>query len=271
MRPGRWPSRRGCAKRWASRCSRSGPTTASSSGCRPTEGAYGSAMLDPVTAIVRWSHERLDRPRPARSPRRRGRRAHRLRGRRGAGHRGRRRLGPVREPLPGERGAGPAAAAPPARAAHAALADAPARRRSCSPSPAATAPSRSSSRRTARCLQDVFDLPALRELLAAIERREVRVVSVETPRASPFALVAALRLHRHLHVRGRRPAARPARPGAGARPRPAARAARGRGAPRAARWRGAGRARARAPGAHRRTAPRARPMRSTTSCAGSAT
>ncbi len=37
------------------------------------------------------------------------------------------------------------------------------------------------------CLQDVFDLPALRELLAAIERREVRVVSVETPRASPFA------------------------------------------------------------------------------------
>jgi ATP-dependent Lhr-like helicase len=37
------------------------------------------------------------------------------------------------------------------------------------------------------CLQDIFDLPALRELLAAIERREVRVVSVETRRASPFA------------------------------------------------------------------------------------
>ena len=36
-------------------------------------------------------------------------------------------------------------------------------------------------------LQDVFDLPALRELLAAIERREIRVVSVETSRASPFA------------------------------------------------------------------------------------
>ena len=36
-------------------------------------------------------------------------------------------------------------------------------------------------------LSDVFDLPALRELLAAIERREVRVVSVETSRASPFA------------------------------------------------------------------------------------
>jgi ATP-dependent helicase Lhr and Lhr-like helicase len=37
------------------------------------------------------------------------------------------------------------------------------------------------------CLQDVFDLPALRGILAAIERREIRLVSVETRRASPFA------------------------------------------------------------------------------------
>jgi ATP-dependent Lhr-like helicase len=36
-------------------------------------------------------------------------------------------------------------------------------------------------------LQDVFDLPALREILAGIERREIRVVSVETRSASPFA------------------------------------------------------------------------------------
>jgi ATP-dependent Lhr-like helicase len=36
-------------------------------------------------------------------------------------------------------------------------------------------------------LQDVFDLPALREVLSQIERREIRVVSVETRRASPFA------------------------------------------------------------------------------------
>ena len=36
-------------------------------------------------------------------------------------------------------------------------------------------------------LQDVFDLPALREVLAQIERREIRVVSVETRSASPFA------------------------------------------------------------------------------------
>ena len=37
------------------------------------------------------------------------------------------------------------------------------------------------------CLQDVFDLPALKGLLGALERREIRLVSVELPRASPFA------------------------------------------------------------------------------------
>ena len=37
------------------------------------------------------------------------------------------------------------------------------------------------------CLQDVFDLPALKGILASIERREIRIVSVETRRASPFA------------------------------------------------------------------------------------
>ena len=37
------------------------------------------------------------------------------------------------------------------------------------------------------CLADVFDLPALREVLAGIERREVAVHRVETVRASPFA------------------------------------------------------------------------------------
>jgi ATP-dependent Lhr-like helicase len=36
-------------------------------------------------------------------------------------------------------------------------------------------------------LHDVFDVPALVELLGKIRRREVRVVEVETPRASPFA------------------------------------------------------------------------------------
>ncbi len=37
------------------------------------------------------------------------------------------------------------------------------------------------------CLQDVFDLPALAELLSAVRRREVRVVEVDTQLPSPFA------------------------------------------------------------------------------------
>ncbi|MGH2789496.1 MAG: Lhr family helicase, partial [Actinomycetota bacterium] len=37
------------------------------------------------------------------------------------------------------------------------------------------------------CLQDVFDLPALGELMAAIARREVRIVEVDTSMPSPFA------------------------------------------------------------------------------------
>ncbi|WP_024794816.1 ATP-dependent helicase [Tomitella biformata] len=37
------------------------------------------------------------------------------------------------------------------------------------------------------CLQDVYDLPALRELLGHIAKREIRMVEVETPAASPFA------------------------------------------------------------------------------------
>ena len=37
------------------------------------------------------------------------------------------------------------------------------------------------------CLQDVFDLPALREVLGQLRSRTVTVVSVDTPKASPFA------------------------------------------------------------------------------------
>ncbi|MDQ3940874.1 MAG: DEAD/DEAH box helicase, partial [Actinomycetota bacterium] len=37
------------------------------------------------------------------------------------------------------------------------------------------------------CLQDVFDLPALKELMGKIRSREIRVVEVETPMPSPFA------------------------------------------------------------------------------------
>ncbi|MFB9902491.1 ATP-dependent helicase [Allokutzneria oryzae] len=37
------------------------------------------------------------------------------------------------------------------------------------------------------CVQDVYDLPGLRELMAEVRSRKVRVVEVETPTASPFA------------------------------------------------------------------------------------
>ena len=37
------------------------------------------------------------------------------------------------------------------------------------------------------CLQDVFDLPALKRLLASLRSRELDLVEVETPSASPFA------------------------------------------------------------------------------------
>lgn len=40
---------------------------------------------------------------------------------------------------------------------------------------------------TRECCNDVFDLPALREVLRDVRSREVRVVPVDTPRASPFA------------------------------------------------------------------------------------
>src|SRR5205823_9586556 len=37
------------------------------------------------------------------------------------------------------------------------------------------------------CMADVFDLDALRELLSGVRTRQVRVVCVDTERASPFA------------------------------------------------------------------------------------
>ena len=40
---------------------------------------------------------------------------------------------------------------------------------------------------TRECLQDVFDVPALRELLGDLQSRKIRLVSVETQKASPFA------------------------------------------------------------------------------------
>ena len=64
------------------------------------------------------------------------------------------------------------------------------------------------------CLRDVFDLPALTEVLRGIGRGEIAVKAVTSATALAVRLRAAVRLRRQLHLRRRRPAGRAARPGA---------------------------------------------------------
>ena len=120
---------------------------------------------------------------------------------------------------------------------------------------------------TRECLNDVFDLPALREVLTDLRTRRVRMVAGRHAAGLAVRPVAAVRLDRRLHVRGRRPAGRAPGRGAGPRPRPAARAARRRGAARAARPGRARRPRARAAAPHRRP-PRPRRRRGPRPAAG---
>ena len=82
------------------------------------------------------------------------------------------------------------------------------------------------------CLQDVFDLPALKRLLHGLRTRELDLVDVETASASPYSASLALRLHRDVHVRGRHASRRTAGPGVVPRPRSPARAPRSRRAAR---------------------------------------
>ena len=122
--------------------------------------------------------------------------------------------------------------------------------RSCSRPPASASTTSSTCRRCARCSPTCGP-------------GEIRVVAGRHPPGVAVRPVAAVRLDRRLHVRGRRPAGRAPGRRPGARPRPAARAARRRGAPGAARPRRARRPRARAAaprptaaGPGRRRAPR---------------
>ncbi len=57
------------------------------------------------------------------------------------------------------------------------------------------------------CLQDVFDLPALHQLMADIASRKVRVVSVDTPSPSPFASSLAFRYVSNFMYEGDSPVA----------------------------------------------------------------
>ena len=121
------------------------------------------------------------------------------------------------------------------------------------------------------CLRDVLDLPGLHDLLA--QAAPPRAVARRGRDADRLAvrLLAAVRLRRDVHVRGRHAERRAARGGAVARPRPAARAARPGGAARPDR---PGRARRRSRTTSS-TAPSARAptraTRCTTCCAASAT
>ena len=101
------------------------------------------------------------------------------------------------------------------------------------------------------CLRDVFDLPALDDLLRKLHRARAVAGRGRDPARLAVRLVAAVRLRRDVHVRGRHAERRAARGGAVARPRPAARAARPGGAARADRPRRAGRGRGRPPAAQR--------------------
>ncbi len=61
------------------------------------------------------------------------------------------------------------------------------------------------------CLQDVYDVPALTELMHRVAQRRLRLVEVETTTPSPFAASLAVRLRRRVHVRRRQPVGRASR------------------------------------------------------------
>ena len=87
-------------------------------------------------------------------------------------------------------------------------------RRSCCRSRRSTAASRSCSRRCARCCRTSSTCPGLVGLMRDVEARKVRLVEVETLAAVAVRPLAAVRLHRRVHVRGRRAAGRAPRAGA---------------------------------------------------------
>ena len=191
---------RGCASRSGWRCSRSGRTTASpSTSPRPTRRRRLADLL-------------IDAGR-GRGARRPGGRADRA----------------LRLALSRERGPGAADPAPPAGHADAALAAAP----EGAVAPAGRAPLSGLPDRP----RDLPGVPAGRLRPAGAARAAARAADAGARRrrggdADRIAVrrVAALRLHRHLHVRGRHAAGRAPRAGAVARPRAAARAARPGGA-----------------------------------------
>ncbi len=85
------------------------------------------------------------------------------------------------------------------------------------------------------CLADVFDVPALIDLMRAIAGRGVQLAEVTTTTPSPFARSLRVRLRRPVPLRGRQPACRAPGRSAHRRPRAARRTPRHRGGGLAAR------------------------------------
>ena len=159
------------------------------------------------------------------------RRAARPRAGRGAGHAGARRHGALRRALPRERGAVAADPAAPARRAHAAVAAA--------PEGAVAAPGGPALPGLPGRARDLPRMPPGRLRPALAEEAPAGPAhAADRPRGRRDGVglalrgLAALRLRRQLHVRGRHAGRRAAGAGALARPRPAARAARPGGAAR---------------------------------------
>ena len=165
----------------------------------------------------------------------------------------------VRVAVPGERRPGVAAARAGARASARRCGSNASAPPTCSRSRRATRRSRSCWRRRAKRCATCSTCPSLREVLTDVRSRQrARRTGRDAPRVTVRA-VAAVRVDRRLHVRGRRAARRTAGRRARARPRPVARPARCRGTTRAARPAGARRPRARTAAARRRNArPQAR-------------
>jgi ATP-dependent Lhr-like helicase len=78
------------------------------------------------------------------------------------------------------------------------------------------------------CLQDIFDLPALKGLLRELRDGRIKLDFVETQSPSPFARFSGLLVHRGLSLQRRRPAGRTSSSGLDRRSQSAARTA-GRG------------------------------------------
>ena len=121
------------------------------------------------------------------------------------------------------------------------------------------------------CLQDVLDLPALRRPAGQAALAPDRPGRGRDPDRLALRLLAAVRLRRHLHVRGGHAERRAAGGGAGPRPRPAAGAAGPGGAARTDRPRGAEGSRGAAPAPHRGRAAPATATPCSSCCATSAT